>query len=43
MRWVGIWHVGGRRAWSVLVGSPEGRRPIVRPRHRWEDDNQNGS
>jgi hypothetical protein len=22
----------------VLVGKPEGRRPLGRPRHRWEDD-----
>jgi hypothetical protein len=21
----------------VLVGKPEGKRPLVRPRHRWED------
>ena len=22
----------------VLVGKPEGKRPIWRPRHRWEDN-----
>jgi hypothetical protein len=22
----------------VLVGKPEGKRPLVRPRHRWEDN-----
>ena len=22
----------------VLVGSPEGKRPLARPRHRWEDN-----
>jgi hypothetical protein len=22
---------------SVLVGKPKGKRPLVRPRHRWED------
>jgi len=22
---------------SVLVGKPEGKRPLGRPRHRWED------
>ena len=22
----------------VLVGKPEGRRPLGRPRHRWEDN-----
>jgi hypothetical protein len=24
-----------RGAYSVLVGKPEGRRPLGRPRHRW--------
>jgi hypothetical protein len=23
--------------YKVLVGKPEGRRPLGRPRHRWED------
>jgi hypothetical protein len=23
---------------SVLVGKPEGKRPLRRPRHRWEDN-----
>jgi hypothetical protein len=22
----------------LLVGKPEGKRPLGRPRHRWEDD-----
>jgi hypothetical protein len=22
----------------VLVGKPKGRRPLGRPRHRWEDE-----
>jgi hypothetical protein len=22
----------------VLVGKPEGKRPLVRPRHRWKDN-----
>ena len=26
-----------RDAYRVLVGKPEGRRPLGRPRHRWED------
>jgi hypothetical protein len=25
-------------AYKVLVGKPEGRRPLERPRHRWEDN-----
>jgi hypothetical protein len=37
LRWAG--HVGeGRGATSVLVGKHEGRRPLGRPRRRWEDD-----
>jgi hypothetical protein len=26
-----------REVYKVLVGKPEGKRPLVRPRHRWED------
>jgi hypothetical protein len=25
-----------RGAYRILVGRPEGRRPLGRPRHRWE-------
>jgi len=39
MRWAG--HVAclgeGRSVYRVLVGKPEGKRPLGRPRHRWED------
>jgi hypothetical protein len=28
----------GRSVYRVLVGRPEGRRPLGRPRHRWEDN-----
>ena len=27
-----------RVANRVLVGKPEGKRPVGRPRHRWEDN-----
>jgi hypothetical protein len=27
----------GRNLYRVLVGKPEGRRPLGRPRRRWED------
>jgi len=27
-----------REVYSVLVGKPEGRRPLVRPRRRWVDN-----
>jgi hypothetical protein len=31
--------MGERRgAYRVLVGKPEGRRPLGRPRSRWEDN-----
>jgi hypothetical protein len=40
MRWSG--HVAcmgeGRGAYRVLVRRPEGKRPLGRPRCRWEDD-----
>jgi len=26
-----------RGAYRVWVGKPEGKRPLGRPRHRWED------
>jgi hypothetical protein len=25
------------KVYKVLVGRPEGKRPLGRPRHRWED------
>ena len=28
----------GRGMHKVLVGNPEGKRPLGRPRHRWEDN-----
>jgi len=27
-----------RGAYRVLVGKPDGKRPLGRPRHRWEDN-----
>jgi hypothetical protein len=39
MRWTG--HVARmgeeRKLYKVLVGKPEGKRPLGRPRRRWED------
>jgi hypothetical protein len=39
MRWAG--HVArmgeGRNVYRILVGKPEGRSPLGRPRRRWED------
>jgi hypothetical protein len=28
----------GRGAYRILVGRPEGRKPLGRPRRRWEDN-----
>jgi hypothetical protein len=42
MRWVG--HVArkreGRGVYRVLVGRPEGKRPLGRPRRRWDDNRE---
>jgi hypothetical protein len=27
-----------RNAYRILVGKPEGKRPLRKPRRRWEDD-----
>jgi hypothetical protein len=27
----------GRNVYRILVGKPEGKRPLERPRRRWED------
>jgi hypothetical protein len=26
-----------RNAYNILDGKPEGKRPVTRPKHRWED------
>jgi hypothetical protein len=40
LRWAG--HVArmgeGRDVYRVLIGRPEGKRPLGRPRRRWEDN-----
>jgi hypothetical protein len=40
IRWAG--HVAcmgeGRNAYRILAGRPEGRKPLGRPRRRWEDN-----
>jgi hypothetical protein len=39
MKWAGHEEFVGevRNAYKVLVGNPEGKRPLGRSRHRWED------
>ena len=40
MRWAGhVARMGERGGvYRVLVGKPEGRRPVGRPRRRWDDN-----
>ena len=40
MRWAGhMARMGEERAvYRILLGKPEGRRPLVRPRRRWADN-----
>jgi hypothetical protein len=40
LRWAGhVARMGERRgAYRALVGKPEGRRPLGRPRRKWEDN-----
>jgi len=40
MRWAGhVAHMGKEmRVYRVLVGKPEGRRPLRRPRSRWVEN-----
>jgi hypothetical protein len=40
MRWVGhVARIGEiRTAYRILVGKPEGRRSLGRPRRRWKDN-----
>jgi hypothetical protein len=32
-----MWHAWERNVYKVLMGKPERKRPLGRPRHRWED------
>jgi hypothetical protein len=40
MRWAGyVARMGEKRGvYKVLMGKPEGKRPLGRPRLRWEDN-----
>jgi hypothetical protein len=40
MRWAGhVARMGGKRnAYRLLLGKPEGKRPLGRPRRRWVDN-----
>jgi hypothetical protein len=37
--WAGhVARMGETNAYRILVGKPEGKRPLGRPRRRWADD-----
>ena len=38
LRWAGIVAImeQGRSSFKILTGKPTGKRPLRRPRHRWE-------
>jgi hypothetical protein len=39
MRWAGhVARMGEKNAYRILVGKQEGKRPLGRPRRRWEDN-----
>jgi hypothetical protein len=39
MRWVEhVTRARKRSAYKIFVGKPEGKRPLGRPKRRWEDD-----
>jgi hypothetical protein len=38
MGWACSTNGGERNAYRILVGEPEGKRPLLRSRHRWVDN-----
>jgi len=39
IRWAGhVSRMGERGVYRVMLGKPEGKRPLGRPRRRWEDN-----
>ena len=38
MGWTYGSYGGGEGAYKVLVGKPDGKRPLGRPRHKWVDN-----
>jgi hypothetical protein len=40
MRWAGqVARMGNKRGvYRILVGTPDGKRPLGRPRRRWQDN-----
>jgi hypothetical protein len=33
-----MWHAWERNVYRALMGNPEGKRPLGRPRRGWEDE-----
>jgi hypothetical protein len=33
-----MWHAWGRGVYRILIGKPECKRPLGRPRRRWDDN-----
>jgi hypothetical protein len=38
MEWIDMWYAWERNACAVLIGRPEGERPLGRPRHTWKNN-----
>jgi hypothetical protein len=38
MRWAGHVEPMEKNAYRILLGKPEGKRPLGRPRRRWKDN-----
>ena len=40
LRWAGVEAImeEARSAFKILTGTPAGKRPLGRPRHRWENN-----
>jgi hypothetical protein len=38
MRWAGHVTLMGRKVYMILVGKPDGKRPLERPKRRWENN-----
>jgi hypothetical protein len=37
LTWADVWHAWERNAYRFLMGKTEGKRPLERPRRRWEN------
>jgi hypothetical protein len=37
-----MWHAWERNVYKVFMRKPEGKRPLGRPRHRWDQNESYG-